>query len=90
MKSHHGLVKRHLDLIQVDCRGELCLRRSISVYEFVLHLNATWGFFRHVNAEEANALEKVHFMGFDVTGGKIEYDILRPMGPHTTHRQVGA
>ena len=30
----------------------------------------------------------VEFIGFDITGGKIEYDILASQGPNTTLRKV--
>ena len=30
------------------------------------------------------------FIGYDVTGGEIEYQILEPMGPNTTHLKVSS
>ena len=30
----------------------------------------------------------MEFIGFDITGGKIEYDILASQGPNTTLRKV--
>lgn len=38
-------------------------------------------------AEDA-AVAPVEFIGFDITGGKIEYDILASQGPNTTLRKV--
>lgn len=34
--------------------------------------------------------EKVQFIGFDITGGDIEYDILASQGPNTTLRKVSS
>ena len=36
-----------------------------------------------------HAVQPVDFIGYDVTGGEIEYQILEPMGPGTTHLKVG-
>ena len=33
-------------------------------------------------------MKPVDFIGYDVTGGEIEYQILEPMGPNTTHLMV--
>ena len=33
-------------------------------------------------------VDPVEFIGFDITGGKIEYDILASQGPNTTLRKV--
>ena len=30
----------------------------------------------------------VDFIGYDVTGGEVEYQILEPMGANTTHMKV--
>ena len=39
-------------------------------------------------AVEDSKTKKVQFIGFDITGGDIEYDILASQGPNTTLRKV--
>ena len=41
-------------------------------------------------AVDDSATKKVQFIGFDITGGDIEYDILASQGPNTTLRKVSA
>lgn len=42
---------------------------------------------RPLTADDTDT-KKVQFIGFDITGGKIEYDILASQGPNTTLRRV--
>ena len=35
-------------------------------------------------------MQPVDFIGYDVTGGEIEYQILEPMGANTTHLKVSS
>ena len=39
-------------------------------------------------AADDSTTKKVEFIGFDITGGDIEYDILASQGPNTTLRKV--
>ena len=43
---------------------------------------------RRLLAVEDSKTKKVQFIGFDITGGDIEYDILASQGPNTTLRKV--
>lgn len=39
--------------------------------------------------EENDAgIKKIDFIGFDIVGGRVEYDITAPQGPNTTLRRV--
>lgn len=37
-----------------------------------------------------HGVQPVDFIGYDVTGGEIEYQILESMGPNTTHLKVSS
>ena len=38
--------------------------------------------------QQEEVVKQVEFIGFDITGGQIEYDITAPQGPNTTLRKV--
>ncbi len=38
--------------------------------------------------EDEEEVKQVEFIGFDITGGKVEYDITAPQGANTTLRKV--
>ena len=46
-----------------------------------------WGVCRPIEDNDASVKE-IGFIGFDIVGGRVEYDITAPQGPNTTLRRV--
>ncbi|KAK9842080.1 hypothetical protein WJX81_007607 [Elliptochloris bilobata] len=67
------------------CRDESCHSKTPGpprTYRF--EYNVT---FRPLTSHD-HGVQPVDFIGYDVTGGEIEYQILQPMGLNTTHMKV--